>query len=423
MDRMLIHGGKPLNGHLRISGAKNSALPILIASILSEEAVVIENIPHLKDITTTLELLGHIGTEIIMDDQMCIQLQTRDIKKCEGHYDLVKSMRASILILGPLLARHGKATVSMPGGCAIGTRPVDIHLEAFIKMGADISLEGGYIIAKAKKMQGKQIDLTYPTVTGTLNIMMVATLAKGETVITNAAQEPEIEDVANFLNAMGAQISGAGTKTIRIEGVENPFSKKTRYRVLPDRVEAGTYLTATAMTTGEITVYPFQHKILPCVLEKLQEAGAEIKTGKESITLSMNDRPKAVNLTTAPFPGFPTDLQAQFTAMNCIAEGQGEITETIFENRFMHVQELVRMGSNLTVKGNKVVSSGVDHLIGAPVMATDLRASASLILAGLAARGETIIDRIYHIDRGYETIEEKLASLGACIKRITNKKT
>lgn len=417
MDKLIISGGVPLNGEIRISGAKNAALPILAATILADSPVTVSNVPHLHDITTTMELLGRMGSHLTVDERMNIEVDSSNIREFFAPYEMVKTMRSSILVLGPLLAHYGKAVVSLPGGCAIGTRPVNLHLRGLASMGADISVEGGYIRAKAKRLRGVQIALDLVTVTGTENLMMAATLAKGTTVIENAAREPEVVDLANCLISMGAHIEGAGTDRIEIEGVESLSG--TNYSILPDRIETGTYLVATAMTGGKVKLKNTRPKLLDTVLAKLTESGAEIESDDNSISLDMGGRkPRAVDVYTAPFPGFPTDMQAQFTAMNCISTGSGTITESVFENRFMHVQELQRMGANLKLEGNTAISTGVDRLTSAPVMATDLRASASLVLAGLVADGETVVDRIYHIDRGYETIEEKLAQLGAQIRRV-----
>ena len=417
MDKLVIQGGIPLRGEINISGAKNAALPILAATLLTDEPMLIGNIPHLHDITTTMELLGLMGSELMIDERINIEVNNRNITRLYAPYDLVKTMRASILVLGPLLSRYGKADVSLPGGCAIGQRPVDIHLEGLAAMGARINVEGGYIRASAKRLKGTRISLDTATVTGTENLMMAATLADGVTVIENAAQEPEITDLANCLKGMGAKIEGAGASRIEIEGVEE--LKGTQYNVLPDRIETGTYLVAATMTGGEIKLKNTKSGLLTSVLQKLTEAGAEIALDDNTISLKMQcGRPKAVNIHTVPFPGFPTDMQAQFTAMNCIAEGNSTITENIFENRFMHVQELQNMGADIRLAGNKVVVNGVDKLKGGSVTAKDLRASACLILAGLIADGETLIKDVYHIDRGYETIEEKLMQLGAKIKRL-----
>ncbi len=421
MDKLIITGGKQLSGELRISGAKNSALPILAGALLSETPVTIGNIPHLHDITTTMELLGRMGVQLIIDEKMNIEIDTSTIKNFEAPYELVRTMRASILVLGPLLARFGSAHVSLPGGCAIGTRPVDIHLDGLAKMGADIKVEGGYILAQAKRLKGANLVMEKITVTGTENLLMAATLAKGKTVIENAAKEPEVSDLAHFLNKMGAKITGIGTDILEIDGVDQLGAKDLHYNILPDRIETGTYLVAAAMTGGNITVKNTRPSILDAVLEKLKEAGAEISTGDDWIKLDMKGKkPQAVSVRTAPYPAFPTDMQAQFTAMNAIAEGVAVITETVFENRFMHVQEMQRMGADIQLESHNAICKGVEKLAAAPVMATDLRASASLVLAGLVAEGDTMVDRIYHIDRGYDHIEEKLAQLGAKIRRIPN---
>lgn len=413
----MIKGGRPLQGEIRISGAKNAALPILAATILADDPVNISNVPHLHDVTTTIGLLARMGSELTIDEHMNLEVDSTKIKEFFAPYELVKTMRSSILVLGPLLAKYGKADVSLPGGCAIGSRPVNIHLQGLQSMGADIQVEGGYIRATAKKLKGVHLTMDIVTVTGTENLMMAATLAEGTTVLENAAREPEVSDLANCLISMGAKIKGAGTDRIVIEGVEKLSG--TSYKIMPDRIETGTYLVAAAMTGGKIKLKNTRADILDAVLSKLTEAGASVEVDENTITLDMGGRrPKAVDIHTIPFPGFPTDMQAQFTAMNCIATGGGVITESVFENRFMHVQELQRMGADLKLEGNTAISTGVDGLTGAPVMATDLRASASLVLAGLVAEGETIVDRIYHIDRGYETIEEKLTQLGACIRRV-----
>ena len=419
MDKLLITGGKQLSGTLTVSGAKNAALPILAATLLSDTPVLIGNIPHLHDITTTMELLGCMGVQLSVDEKLNIEVNSSTINKLEAPYELVRTMRSSILVLGPLLARFGQADVSLPGGCAIGARPVDIHISGLEKMGADIKVENGYIHAKAKRLKGCRLVLEQVTVTGTENLLMAATLAEGKTIIENAAREPEVNDLAHFLNKMGAKITGIGTDVLEIEGVERLGVKDLHYNVLPDRIEAGTYLVAAAMTRGQIRLNKVQPKLLDAVLDKLSEAGAQITTGENWIELDMQDkRPKAVSIRTAPFPAFPTDMQAQFTAMNAIAEGVSTITETVFENRFMHVQEMQRMGANIKLESNTAICTGVNKLTAAPVMATDLRASASLVLAGLVAEGETLVDRIYHIDRGYDHIEEKLSQLGATIRRI-----
>ncbi|MCS3902228.1 UDP-N-acetylglucosamine 1-carboxyvinyltransferase [Methylohalomonas lacus] len=417
MDRLLIKGGVPLNGDIFISGAKNAALPILASTILCHEPVTIGNVPHLHDITTTMELLGQMGAELTIDERMNIEVDSSTITNLYAPYELVKTMRASILVLGPLLARYGKADVSLPGGCAIGSRPVNLHIQGLAAMGADIRVEGGYIRATADRLRGAHLIMDIVTVTGTENLMMAASMADGLTVIENAAREPEVVDLANCLNAMGARVSGAGTDRIEIEGVERLGGGT--YNILPDRIETGTYLVAAAMTGGRVKLKNTRPQLLDAVISKLVEAGADIDIDGSNITLDMHgQRPRAIDVHTSPFPGFPTDMQAQFTAMNCVADGAGTITESVFENRFMHIHELQRMGADLKLEGNTAISRGVDKLTSAPVMATDLRASASLVLAGLVADGETAVDRIYHIDRGYETIEEKLAQLGARIRRV-----
>lgn len=419
MDKLIITGGNVLNGEVRVSGAKNATLPILAATLLADEPVTICNLPHLQDVTTMLELLGGMGAQFTIGERMSVEVDTRDVTQCYAPYELVRTMRASIVVLGPLLARYGEATVSLPGGCAIGTRPVNLHIAGLQAMGADVQVENGYIKATVKdRLQGATILMDTVTVTGTENLMMAATLARGTTVLKNAAREPEVEDLANFLNLLGARISGAGTDTIVIEGVEQLGGGK--YRVLPDRIEAATYLTAAACTHGRVRVKDIQANILESVLIKLQEAGAEITIGDNWIELDMKGkRPRAVNVRTAPYPAFPTDMQAQLMALNIGAEGIGTIVETIFENRFMHAHEMQRMGADIKLEGNAAICTGVEKLTGAPVMATDLRASASLVLAGLMAEGETIVDRIYHIDRGYECIEEKFSQLGAKIHRVS----
>lgn len=419
MDKLIITGGAQLSGELRISGAKNAALPILAAALLCENPVSIGNIPHLHDITTTMQLLGQMGVQLTIDEKMNIEVNSSTITKYEAPYELVRTMRASILVLGPLLTRYGKAHVSLPGGCAIGTRPVDIHLDALIKMGADIQVKSGYIHAKASRLKGCRLVLDKVTVTGTENLLMAAVLAEGTTIIENAAKEPEVSDLAHFLNAMGAKIKGIDTDVLIIEGVSKLAAKNVHYDILPDRIETGTYLIAAAITRGKVKLKDTRPETLDAVLDKLKEAGAEITTGEDWIELDMHGKqPKAVSVRTAPYPAFPTDMQAQFTAMNTIAEGVGIITETVFENRFMHVQEMQRMGADIQLESNTAICKGTEYLTGAPVMATDLRASASLVLAGLVAKGETLVDRIYHIDRGYDHIEEKLAQLGATIRRI-----
>ncbi len=417
MDKLLITGGTPLRGEMWVSGAKNAALPVLVASILADSPMIIGNVPHLQDITTTMELLGRMGVNLVVGDKMTIEADTSTITDLRAPYELVKTMRASILVLGPLLARFGEAEVSMPGGCAIGSRPVNLHIKGLQAMGAEIVIEHGYIKARAKRLKGARIFMDMVSVTGTENLMMAATLANGITVIENAAREPEVADLARCLNSMGARVMGAGTDVITIEGVARLGGG--RHNVIPDRIETGTYLVAAAMTGGCIKMRNAQPNLLEAVLDKLREVGATIETGDDWVSLDMKGRrPKAVNVRTAPYPAFPTDMQAQFVAMNAIAEGTGIVTETVFENRFMHVQELQRLGADIEMEGNTAIVRGVERLRGAPVMATDLRASASLALAALVAEGETIIDRIYHIDRGYECIEEKLAMLGAHIRRI-----
>lgn len=417
MERLIIKGNIPLNGEIKISGAKNAALPILAATLLSGAPIQLSNIPHLQDVTTIVSLLGRMGVRVTLDERSNIEIDASKLESVHAPYELVRTMRASVLVLGPLLSRFGEAHVSLPGGCAIGTRPVDQHLKGLQAMGAEISIENGYIQAKAKKLQGATIVMDMVTVTGTENLMMAAVLAKGTTILHNAAREPEVEDLANFLNVLGAKITGAGTSTIVIEGVES--LNGGRYHVMPDRIETGTYLAAAVITCGKIKVKNTRPDILESVLLKLEETGAQIDTGVDWISLDMQGkRPYAINISTAPYPAFPTDMQAQIMAVNTVADGTGVITETIFENRFMHVQELQRMGANIALKGNIAICNGIDNLHGAPVMATDLRASASLVLAALAAKGETMIDRIYHIDRGYECIEEKMAMLGAQIHRV-----
>jgi UDP-N-acetylglucosamine 1-carboxyvinyltransferase len=421
MDKLLITGGQPLHGELRISGAKNAALPILAATLLSDVPVSVGNIPHLHDITTTMELLGQMGVRLTVDEKMNIEVDSSTIDKYEAPYELVKTMRASILVLGPLLARFGEAHVSLPGGCAIGTRPVDIHIDSLIKMGADIEVEAGYIHARVKRLQGCHLVLDKVTVTGTENILMAATLAEGITIIENAAKEPEVTDLAHFLNKMGAKITGVGTDILTVEGVERLGVAGLHYDILPDRIETGTYLVAGAISRGHVKLKNTDPSTLDAVLIKLKEAGADITCGENWIELNMHGkRPKAVTVRTAPYPAFPTDMQAQFTALNSVAEGVGLITETVFENRFMHVQELQRMGAQIKLESNTAICTGSTQLKAAPVMATDLRASASLVLAGLVAEGETLVDRIYHIDRGYDHIEEKLSQLGATIRRVPN---
>ena len=417
MDKLIITGGIPLEGEIRISGAKNAALPILAATLLADGPVKVGNIPHLQDITTTMELLGRMGVELVVDERMNIEVDCSTIRELFAPYDLVKSMRASILVLGPMLARFGEAVVSLPGGCAIGSRPVNLHIEGLVKMGADVHVEGGYIHARARRLKAARLVMDLVTVTGTENLMMAATLAEGTTVIENAAREPEVVDLANCLIAMGARIDGAGSATISVKGVDGLSG--THYDVLPDRIESGTYLAAAAITGGHVRIKDTQPHMLEAVIEKLREAGAHVEVGERWIELDMKGcRPRAINIRTSPYPAFPTDMQAQFTTLNVVAEGTATISETVFENRFMHVHELQRMGADIQLEGNTAVTRGVDRLNAAPVMATDLRASASLVLAGLVAEGDTVVERIYHIDRGYESIEEKLAKLGARIRRV-----
>ncbi len=417
MARIAVVGGHRLDGEVRISGAKNAVLPILCASLLADGEVDIGNVPHLQDVTTTLELLGQMGAQVAMGDQMRVDIDARTVDRFVAPYELVKTMRASILVLGPLVARFGQAEVSLPGGCAIGSRPVDQHIRGLEAMGAQITVEAGFIRAKAGRLRGARIVMDMVTVTGTENILMAATLAQGTTIIENAAQEPEVVDLAACLTAMGARISGAGTSTITVEGVECLHG--CRYDVQADRIETGTFLVAGAITRGRVLAKRARADLLDAVLVKLEKAGAHINTGPDWIELDMQGRrPRAVDLTTAPYPAFPTDMQAQFVALNAVAEGVGIVTETIFENRFMHIEELRRLGADIRVEGNSAIVRGVDRLTAAPIMATDLRASASLVLAGLVAEGETVIDRIYHIDRGYECIEEKLGGLGASIRRL-----
>ena len=419
MEKLLIKGGKSLLGEIDCSGAKNAALPVIAASILSSDDITLKNLPYLQDITTMFELIGSMGADISLDEKMNFKLNTSNLSNLEARYELVKTMRASILVLGSMVAKYGYAKIALPGGCAIGSRPVNYHLKALEKLGAEISLNNGYIEAKAKKLTGANIEFEGVTVTGTENLMMAASLAEGLTTLTNVAKEPEISDLADFLNSMGAKISGAGTDEIRIEGVEELTG--TTYKIPADRIEAGTYLVAAAVTNGKITINKIDPKRMGSIIETLQKAGAEVDSNDNSISLDMTkDAIKPVDIVTAPFPGFPTDMQAQFTVLNCIGSGESSVTETIFENRFMHVQELNRMGTDITINGTTALINGVDSISGAQVMATDLRASASLILAGLIAKGETIVDRIYHIDRGYERIEEKLSNLGAEIIRLPN---
>ena len=417
MNKLIIKGGLPLEGEIRILGAKNAALPILAATLLADGPMTIGNVPHLHDVTTTMELLGRMGLQLMVDEKMNIEVDSGPIKDFFAPYELVKTMRASIVVLGPLLTRYGQADVSLPGGCAIGSRPVNLHIKGLQAMGAEIEVEGGYIRARAKRLKGVRLNMEMVTVTGTENLMMAATMARGTTVIENAAREPEVVDLANCLRSMGACIDGAGTDTIIIEGVD--VLTGTTYKILPDRIEAGTFLVAAAMTGGHIKVKSARPETLDAVLDKLVEAGADVETGKDWVSLDARDRKlRAVHIRTMPYPGFPTDMQAQFTALNSVSAGSGTITETVFENRFMHLLELQRMGANVRLEGNTAISDGVEYLNAAPVMATDLRASASLVLAGLVARGVTEVERIYHIDRGYETIEEKLGQLGAQIRRV-----
>ncbi|MDC1071681.1 UDP-N-acetylglucosamine 1-carboxyvinyltransferase [Gammaproteobacteria bacterium] len=420
MESLLIKGGRALNGSVRIGGAKNAALPVLISSLLTDQDLLISNVPHLRDITTTLELLGRLGANIEVNEKSVVRIRASNLHSRCAPYDLVKTMRASILVLGPLLARYGEAEVSLPGGCAIGSRPVDLHVKALQQMGAKVSVELGYIKASAPQgfLNGANIVFDTVTVTGTENLMMAATLAKGSTRLENAAREPEIVDLADCLIKMGAKISGAGTDTIEIEGVS--VLGGGVHRVIPDRIEAGTFMVAAAATRGNLTIQDINPRHLDAVTSKLCEAGAQIEILEDSITLAMSARPRAVTVSTAPYPGFPTDMQAQFMLLNCVAEGSASVTEHIFENRFMHVHELQRMGAEIELHGNTSVIKGVRKLGGAQVMATDLRASACLVLAGLVATGETIIDRIYHIDRGYDCIEEKLLQCGADIRRISD---
>ncbi|MBK1617697.1 UDP-N-acetylglucosamine 1-carboxyvinyltransferase [Lamprobacter modestohalophilus] len=417
MDKLLISGGARLNGEVRASGAKNAALPIMAATLLADGICTLSNVPHLRDITTTMELLGRLGVQLTVDERMGIQADAREVTSVEAPYELVKTMRASILVLGPLLARFGAADVSLPGGCAIGARPVNIHLDGLRAMGAEVRVENGFVHARAKRLRGARFVMDMVTVTGTENLMMAAALADGETILENAAREPEVVDLAQFLNRMGARISGAGTDSIRIQGVERLAG--TDYAVMPDRIETGTYLVAAAMTGGRVRVRDTRADLLDAVLMKLREAGAQVSTGEGWIEVDMQGkRPRAVDIQTAPHPAFPTDMQAQFCALNSIAEGTATVKETVFENRFMHALEMQRMGADIRIEGNVAICRGVERLTAAPVMATDLRASASLVLAGLVAEGDTLIDRIYHIDRGYDNIEEKFAALGAVIRRV-----
>ena len=419
MAKILITGGEPLNGEVGISGAKNAVLPILASCLLADEPVSIGNVPHLHDVTTFIELLGQMGTRLVLDDRMKMHVDPRSTSSTCAPYDLVKTMRASILVLGPLVARFGHAEVSLPGGCAIGSRPVDQHIRGLQALGAEVTVEAGFIRATAKRLKGAKVVMDMVTVTGTENIMMAAALADGTTIIENAAMEPEVVDLANCLIAMGADIEGAGTPSVTIHGVERLHG--CHYEVLPDRIETGTFLVGAAITGGKVRCRNARADTLDFVLAKLEDAGAHVSTGDDWIELDMRGRkPKAVNITTAPYPAFPTDMQAQFTALNCVAEGVGVITETVFENRFMHAHELQRLGADIRLEGNTAIIKGVGKMSGAPIMATDLRASACLVLAGLVAEGDTTVDRVYHIDRGYENIEEKLGVLGAKIRRLPN---
>ena len=417
MEKLLIKGGNSLSGKIKCSGAKNAALPMIASTILSEEKITLKNLPYLQDITTMFELLGSMGSEILLDENMNFTISSSNLSDIEARYELVKTMRASILVLGPLLAKYGKARIALPGGCAIGSRPVNYHLDALKLLGAKIKLKNGYIEASAKKLVGNRIRFDGVTVTGTENLMMAATLAEGRTTLLNVAKEPEIIDLAEMLNSMGAKISGAGSEEITIDGVDSLH--EAVFTIPADRIEAGTYLVAAAVTNGDVTVEGINPRRLMKVISKLKDTGADIKHDQESISISMNrDHPRPVDITTAPFPEFPTDMQAQFSVINAISKGTSNIYETVFENRFMHILELNRMGCDISVKGNHAIIKGVKSIYGAQVMATDLRASASLILAGLCAKGETVVDRIYHIDRGYERIEEKLNYLGADITRL-----
>ena len=415
MDKLVIEGGVPLSGEVSVSGAKNATLPILCASLLTTEPLVVTNVPHLRDVTTMLTLLGELGVAISVDERLGVELNAARIGAPVAPYELVRTMRASVLVLGPLAARCGEARVSLPGGCAIGLRPIDQHIKGLQAMGAEIAIEHGYIAARAKRLRGARICLDLVTVTGTENLMMAATLAAGTTVIENAAREPEVVDLANCLSAMGARIRGAGSDVITIEGVERLHG--TRYAVMPDRIETGTFLVAAAATGGQVKLRDARPDVLDAVLDKLREAGTHITTGPDWIALGANGTLRGVNVRTAPYPAFPTDMQAQFLALNSVARGTARVTETVFENRFMHVQELKRLGADIEVEGNTAVVRGVAKLDGASVMATDLRASASLVLGGLIASGKTTVDRVYHLDRGYERIEEKLSRLGARIRR------
>lgn len=420
MDKLLIESSPPLSGDVRISGAKNAVLPILAATLLGSSTSSLSNVPHLNDVTTTMSLLARMGCQITMGDNMRVDVDPTSINDYTAAYELVRTMRASILVLGPLVARYGQAEVSLPGGCAIGARPVNLHIDGLRALGAQITIDGGYIRAKASRLQGARIAFDTVTVTGTENLLMAATLARGTTVLENAAREPEVVDLANFLIAMGARIEGAGTSTITIEGVDN--LQGCDYHIVPDRIETGTFLVGAAVTRGKIRVRDTVPGILTAVLDKLRECGAEVTVGEDWIELDMHgQRPRSVSITTAPYPDFPTDMQAQFCVLNALADGTAKVTETVFENRFMHINELQRMGADMTIDGNSVTIRGVERLRGAPVMATDLRASASLILAALVADGETTVRRVYHIDRGYERIEEKFHLLGADIRRVPDK--
>ena len=417
MDKLRIEGGVALAGEVDVSGAKNAALPILTAALLTDEALTLRNVPHLRDVTTMLTLLGQMGVRISVDEKLGIELRADRLAQPVAPYELVKTMRASVLVLGPLVARFGEARVSLPGGCAIGTRPVDQHIKGLQAMGAEIAIEHGDIVARAKKLRGARICMDLVTVTGTENIMMAAALAEGDTVIENAAREPEVVDLADCLSAMGARIEGAGSDTIRVKGVAR--LRGATHTVMPDRIETGTFLVAAAATGGKVRLTGARADILDAVLDKLREAGARVETGEDWVEVAGNGRLRSVNVRTAPYPAFPTDMQAQFMALNSVAQGTAVVTETIFENRFMHVQELKRLGADIETEGNTAVIKGVARLDGATVMATDLRASASLVVAGLIARGATTIDRVDHLDRGYERIEEKLSRLGARIRRVS----
>lgn len=417
MDKLLIESSPPLSGEVQISGAKNAVLPILAGTLLGSSTSSLSNVPHLNDVTTTMSLLARMGCQITMGDNMRVDVDPTGINNYTAAYELVRTMRASILVLGPLVARFGEAEVSLPGGCAIGARPVNLHIEGLRALGAEISISGGYIKAKAKRLQGARIVFDVVTVTGTENLLMAAVLAKGTTVLENSAREPEVIDLANYLIKMGAKIDGVGTSTITIDGVDE--LQGCEYSIVPDRIETGTFLVAAAVTRGKIRVVNTVPEILGAVLDKLRECGAHITLGNDWIELDMKgQRPRAVSITTAPYPDFPTDMQAQFCVLNALADGMSKVTETVFENRFMHINELQRMGADMSIDGNAVTIRGVDRLRGAPVMATDLRASASLILAALMADGETSVHRVYHIDRGYERIEEKFDRLGAIVRRV-----